>query len=456
MRTQSWTAMFAICMILMAAVASSSKEDDKILSLPGQPQVGFQQYSGYITIDETQQRALFYYFVEAETDPASKPLVLWLNGGPGCSSVGAGAFSEHGPFQPSSEDSLVRNEYSWNKEANILYLESPAGVGFSYSANTSFYDNVNDTITAQDNVVFLQQWFAKFPEYMNRDFFITGESYAGHYVPQLANLIFQSGLKFNLKGIAIGNPLMEFDTDLNSQGDYYWSHGLISDYTFELLISVCNISELNREYNSGTISSSCKLVAEQLTAEIPDGIDGYDVTSDVCPLYLQTSKLFKSYKDEASESIDLCVEEKTFKYLNKKEVQEALHAKLIGVPQWFFCSEVMNYDYNNLEIPTIDIVGSLVSSGLRVLIYSGDQDSVIPFIGSRALVNGLAKKLNLNTTTSYRGWLQDDKQVGGWTEVYGDILTYATIRGASHMAPWSSPKRSLALFKAFVAGTPLI
>lgn len=116
---------------------------DRITALPGQPQVGFQQYSGYVTVDEKKQRALFYYFAEAETDPASKPLVLWLNGGksigkfafffinrflftwvsflsviiyagPGCSSLGVGAFSENGPFRPNGQV-LVRNEYSWNR-----------------------------------------------------------------------------------------------------------------------------------------------------------------------------------------------------------------------------------------------------------------------------------------------------------------------------------------------------
>lgn len=117
------------------------------MSLPGQPPVSFQQYSGYVTVDENQDRTLFYYFVEAESDPASKPLVLWLNGGPGCSSFGIGAFSENGPFRPRGGGLLVRNDYSWNKEANMLYLESPAGVGFSYSAKQSFYALLNDTIT---------------------------------------------------------------------------------------------------------------------------------------------------------------------------------------------------------------------------------------------------------------------------------------------------------------------
>nr|POE58492.1 serine carboxypeptidase-like 45 [Quercus suber] len=154
----------------------SFRTDDKITSLPGQPQVSFQQFSGYISVDEKQNRALFYYFVEAESQPGSKPLVLWLNGGPGCSSV-ASAFLEHGPFKVKG-DNLVRNEYNWNKEANMLYLESPAGVGFSYSANKSFYTHVNDEITARDNLIFLQRWFAKYPEYRDTDFFIAGVSYA--------------------------------------------------------------------------------------------------------------------------------------------------------------------------------------------------------------------------------------------------------------------------------------
>ncbi|GLT28006.1 hypothetical protein SLA2020_029660 [Shorea laevis] len=152
---------------------------DKIVALPGQPKVGFRQCSGYITVDDKKQRALLFYFVEAETDPSVKPLVFWLNEGPGCSSLGTGAFVEHDPFKTNGE-TLNGNEFSWNKEANMLYLESPAGVGFSYSTNNLFFANLNDEVTARDNLVFLQRWFLQFLEYKNRDFYITGESYAGH------------------------------------------------------------------------------------------------------------------------------------------------------------------------------------------------------------------------------------------------------------------------------------
>ncbi|KAI5335176.1 hypothetical protein L3X38_025309 [Prunus dulcis] len=192
MERQQWNILLTICATLIQAflTANSLPEADKITSLPGQPQVSFQQYAGYVTVDEKQQRALFYYFVEAETDASSKPLVLWLNG------VMKGLavhLLEHGPFKPSG-DILLKNDFSWNKEANMLYLESPAGVGFSYSSNQSFYDFVNDAITTNDNLVFLER------------------CYGGHYVPELARLVVQSNLNFNLKGIATRNPLMDFNT----------------------------------------------------------------------------------------------------------------------------------------------------------------------------------------------------------------------------------------------------
>ncbi|KAK7290761.1 hypothetical protein RIF29_05424 [Crotalaria pallida] len=282
----TYTKIATIILIVVLAQTlmevSSLPEYDKISSLPGQPFVNFQQYSGYIAVDDQQQRALFYYFVEAEVDPASKPLVLWLNGGPGCSSVGVGGFIEHGPFAP-GENGLLRNDYSWNREANVLYLESPAGVGFSYSSNKSFYNLVTDEITAWDNLVFLQRWFTEFPEYSNNEFFITGESYAGHYVPQLAKLIVETKTKINLKGIAIGNPLLEFNTDFNSTAEFLWSHGLISDSVFGVLNYACSFSQIRRELQiNNNLGGVCERVYKLLLNEVSNYIDYYDVTLDVC------------------------------------------------------------------------------------------------------------------------------------------------------------------------------
>ncbi|GKV45210.1 hypothetical protein SLEP1_g52318 [Rubroshorea leprosula] len=478
MKSNQWmfitiTVVFATFMQIWVVVESLSQAD-KIVALPGQPKVSFGQFSGYIFVDDQKQRALFYYFVEAETDPSSKPLVLWLNGGPGCSSFGAGAFVEHGPFKTNGE-TLVSNDFSWNKAANMLYLESPAGVGFSYSTNKSFYPDLGDKITARDNLVFLQRWFLEFPEYKNRDFYITGESYAGHYVPQLAQLFIQTDMKPNLKGIAIGNPLIEFTTDMNSVDDFYWSHGLISDSAYELVKSLCNNSQLMREALEGFLSPACADVYLTILEELSHSIDKYDVLADVClssangsqtsllshPAWsrlrhvtsLQSQQTVLNQQQVSGEKADVCAEDKTTKYLNRKDVQVALHAKLVRVTTWSLCNKFVQYR-RNIQDPTIQILASLVKSGIRVLVYSGDQDSVIPFTGTRTLIYKLAKEFGLKTTVPYRAWFES-KQVGGWTQVYGDILSYAIIRGASHTAPATQPERSLTLFKAFLAGKPL-
>ncbi|PON67251.1 Serine carboxypeptidase-like [Parasponia andersonii] len=448
--------VFFLCFV-MDVTESYSPHSDKIFRLPGQPRVGFQQFSGYVKVDNKKNISLFYYFVEAETDPSSKPLVLWLNGGPGCSSLGVGAFSENGPFRPNGKV-LLRNEYSWNKEANTLYLETPVGVGFSYSTNSSSYVAVGDEATARDNLVFLQRWFKKFPHYKNRDLFLTGESYAGHYIPQLAKLMVQVNEKkkvFNLKGIALGNPVLEFATDFNSRAEFLWSHGVLSDSTYRMFTSVCNYSRYVSEFYRDAVSSSCLNVMNKVNAEISKFVDKYDVTLDVCiSSVLSQSKVLNPQPQQMKERVDVCVDDKVVSYLNRRDVQKALHARLVGVRRWEACSNILDYKDLDVELPTIFVVGSLIRAGVSVLVYSGDQDSVIPLTGSRTLVHKLATKLELKTTVPYRVWFQG-KQVGGWTQVYGNVLSFATIRGASHEAPFSQPERSLTLFKSFLQGKPL-
>ncbi|RXH92267.1 hypothetical protein DVH24_033163 [Malus domestica] len=252
--------------------------------------------------------------------------------------------------------------------------------------------------------------------------------------------------------LQIGNPLLEFNTDANSPAEYWWSHGLISDATFENLTSVCNSSEIFRQevIRGGPLSPACDAVANQFEREVPGHlINQYDVTLDVClsSVEAQSFQLRKTVK------IDVCIGDETVTYFNRPDVQEALHAR---VTNWTICSNggVLEYDMKNHEIPMLPVLGDLVKSGIRVLIYSGDQDSIIPLTSTRTLVNGLARDLGLQTNVPYRVWVQE-KQVAGWTQVYSDALSYATIRGAGHEAPISQPKRSLLLFTSFLRGKPL-
>lgn len=98
------------------------KDADKISALPGQPEgVKFAQFSGYVTVDPKAGRALFYYFAESAETPSDKPLVLWLNGGPGCSSFGNGGMMENGPFRVNPDSkTLWLNKYAWNNGTCLI------------------------------------------------------------------------------------------------------------------------------------------------------------------------------------------------------------------------------------------------------------------------------------------------------------------------------------------------
>jgi len=144
----------------------------------------FKLYSGYLSVRGTG-KLLHYMLAESQSNPSKDPLVVWFNGGPGCSSM-LGFLEEHGPYVMEEEtDFFVKNEYSWNKEVNMLYIESPAGVGFSYCDDMKLC-KFDDESSSLDNLDALISFFQKFPEYRSHDLYISGESYAGVYVPYLA------------------------------------------------------------------------------------------------------------------------------------------------------------------------------------------------------------------------------------------------------------------------------
>ncbi|KAK1631476.1 hypothetical protein QYE76_005791 [Lolium multiflorum] len=304
-----------------------AKEADKIVALPGQPpRVNFDQYSGYITVSEEHGRALFYYFVEAPYEASSKPLVLWLNGGPWCSSLGAGAFQELGPFRVNPDGkTLSRNRHAWNNLANVIFLESPAGVGFSYS-NTSSENSVSgDTRTSVDAYIFLLHWLERFPEYKGRDFFIAGESYSGHYAPQLATVILAlhklGATSMNLKGIFVGNPLLDDYKNTRGMFEYLWNHGDMSDEVWGEITDLCKFGPSE--------SAACN----ESMASVNTGYDP-------------------------------CIDYHVFDYFNNPEVQKAIHAR--ANTKWIQCKDLPWTDAPVSMMPTIDW---LVDNGLRVWLY---------------------------------------------------------------------------------------
>ncbi|KAM7267774.1 hypothetical protein ACFE04_009940 [Oxalis oulophora] len=388
---------------------------------------------------------------------------------------------EHGPFKPGPNGVLVKNEYSWNLESNMLYLESPIGVGFSYSNTSKNYINWNDTQTGkkfpEDNLRFIINWLEEFPQYKDSDFFLTGESYAGHYVPQLAALVIEHNKKpnikpINFKAILLGNPLLDFDISILA-GDYLWSHGAISDETLRLEKTVCNDSKYMREYVHSQWSQGCNDVFNRVEDEISDDVDHDDLLLPKClssPNVQQFRTKGQHEKIHAKiarmrmrETGDPCLQDRVFTYLNTPEVQKALHANTTHLPfHWDFCLGPLVYQEENMAIDVIPLVTDLIKEKIPVFLFSGDQDAKIPLTQTRIIANNIAKDLKLVTFTNYGTWY-DKKQVGGWSQSFGGLVdgknvtlvTFATVRGAAHEVPFTSPSQALTLFASFLNGSPL-
>ncbi|CAL5206076.1 unnamed protein product [Lathyrus oleraceus] len=434
--------------------------EDLVVKLPGQSKVEFSQYSGYVDIDVKHGRSLFYYFVEAEHEPNKKPLTLWLNGGPGCSSIGGGAFTELGPFYPTGDGrGLRKNSMSWNRASNLLFLESPAGVGWSYSNTTSDY-NIGDVSTANDSLLFLLKWYEKFPTYKSRELYLTGESYAGHYIPQLAKAILDynarsTGYKFKLKGVAIGNPLLNLERDMQATYDYFWSHGMISDEVGLAITNDCDFDDYTFA-SPHNVSESCNNALNDANKIVGDYINSYDVLLDVCyPAIVEQELRLKKMATKISLGVDVCMSYERRFYFNLPEVQKALHANRTNLPYpWSMCSRVLNYSDTDPNTDMLPTLKRIVQNHIPVWVFSGDQDSVVPLLGSRTLIRELAHDLKFKITVPYGAWFHKG-QVGGWATEYGNLLTFATVRGAAHMVPYAQPSRALHLFSSFVNGRRL-
>ncbi|XP_010264739.1 PREDICTED: serine carboxypeptidase-like 27 [Nelumbo nucifera] len=428
------------------------QERDKITELPGQPtNVGFAQYSGYVTVDQQAGRALFYWLTEAPASrrPESRPLVLWLNGGPGCSSVAYGAAEEIGPFRIHPDGkTLFFNPYAWNNLANILFLESPAGVGFSYSNTSSDLYTAGDQRTAEDAYTFIVNWFERFPQYKHRDFYIAGESYAGHYVPQLSQLVYQrnKGLQnpsINFKGFLVGNAVTDDYHDYVGTFEYWWIHGLISDATYRTLRVAC-------DFGSSQHPSVACIKAFDVADKEQGSIDPYSIFTRPCSSAISLRRNLRGHYPWMPRAYDPCTERYSIIYFNRPEVQKALHANLTAISYpWKTCSDIVGDYWADSPLSMLPIYEELIAAGLRIWVFSGDTDAVVPLTATRYSIDAL----KLPTVMNWYPWY-DHGKVGGWSQVYKG-LTFVTVRGAGHEVPLHRPRQVLILFKYFLENKPM-
>ncbi|KAK6043107.1 serine carboxypeptidase [Cooperia oncophora] len=224
-RVMLWTGL--ICLFALC-------QAQEIKQLPGVNfELTFKHYSGFFQVSDTH--LLHYWFVESQNDPTSDPLIFWFNGGPGCSSLD-GLLNEMGPYVANADGkSLRENPYSWNKMASVVYIESPAGVGYSYATDGNI--TTNDDQTSLENYEAVKQFFTTFPQFRHHATYIMGESYGGVYVPTLTARIVDGQKEFpiNLKGMALGNGYVNEKLNIDTSIRYAYGHGIIDEKTWNTL-----------------------------------------------------------------------------------------------------------------------------------------------------------------------------------------------------------------------------
>ncbi|XP_061351197.1 serine carboxypeptidase-like 20 [Gastrolobium bilobum] len=491
----------SLCMLLFGRwiFVEAAPPGSLITQLPGfEGNFPSKHYSGYISIDGNYEsgKNLFYYFVSSERNPRKDPVVLWLNGGPGCSSFD-GFVYEHGPFNfeaPKTKGNLPTlhtNPYSWSKVSNIIYLDSPAGVGLSYSKNSSKYVT-GDLQTASDNHAFLLKWFQQFPEFLANPFYISGESYAGVYVPTLAFEVvkgIRSGTKpvINFKGYMVGNGVTDEIIDGNALIPFVHGMGLISDSLYEEVEASCkgnyysysedgdgicykDIEKVDRAIdglNVYNILEPCyhdpdAATSAKGTASLPPSFQQLGVTER--PLKVRKRMFGRAWPFRAPVKDGLvtlwpqlaktghvnCVsDEVASSWLNNGEVRKAIHAERESVAgSWELCTIRIEYDHNAGSM--IPYHKNLTMMGYRAIIFSGDHDMCVPFTGSEAWTRSLGYKI----MDEWRPW-SSNNQVAGYLQGYENNLIFLTVKGAGHTVPEYKPLEALEFYSRWLEGKPI-
>lgn len=381
----------------------------------------------------------------------------------------------------------------------MVYIEQPVGVGFSYSNNPSDY-TMGDLSTAQDTLAALLQFFARYPQYAGRPFYITGESYGGHYVPTLATAIIaynaaNPGSPINMAGIGVGNGLTDEGIDFTSPPTYFAHHALTSFATYQAALSACAngtfFAPCSGYESNVTCPAACNNALTAISNEVGSAINPYDIYGDLClsegsqeralrvaargtsaglgsgkvrgenAAYrmLMASPFWKSLAARQQAQVAAagipsgnnpwlpCIDDYAVTYLNRADVKAAIHAN--ASITWAECSSSINYIFNHSSMLPLYDAFAANAPNMKVLVFSGDADSVLPFLGTQW--NMMA--LNRATLSPWTMWTGADGQIGGYLITYEHAtypLKFRTIKGAGHMVAGTQPAHGLDMFKDLI------
>lgn len=416
------------------------------------PHSKVKQYSGYLTINSTEYKSFFFWFVEARTDPLNAPTALWFSGGPGASSMFA-LVGENGPCwvlnKTANGDPLVEtNPFSWTEAANMIWVDQPSGTGYSIGTNSVVK---SEREVADDMYLFLEAFLLQFPQYGN-SIYLVGESFGGHYVTSIAHKIVQMNKQIQeegdydpsdpakkqnviipLKGIAIGNGM----TDTLEQLRWYPEMA----YNSTTAPSIINESTyLTMQSRIPSVVQAVRACAQ--SDDMHQCTAAYELYSEtlMMPIYMTGANVYDMRLKEPYDfsAMDL--------YLNDHRVMSQIGARKtwvgVNTTVWQQLAPIdFLHSFQGLIPPILD-------EGIKVLIYAGDQDYICNWLGIQSWTN----KMDWSGHDAFNS-AHLEHWVGGTVKHYKNFA-FATVADSGHMAPMDQPENSLKLFRALLFDTP--
>ncbi|CAG9760640.1 unnamed protein product [Ceutorhynchus assimilis] len=392
-------------------------------------------YAGFLTVDKAFNSNMFFWFFPSEINPENASIILWLQGGPGATSL-IGLFAENGPFSVKIEHGLKERMFSWTKTHSVIYIDNPVGTGYSFTDGGYAQ---NQTKVGQDLYEALLQFFAMFPNIQSNDFYISGESYGGKYVPAIAYTIHQNNpggkLKINLKGLTIGNGYSDPINQLE-YGDYLYQLGLYDandrDQIKKLEQQGLDMIQ-NKDYEKAAKFFDSLIGGDFNNSTFFKNISGFDnyfnYMYPVDPIEFQIKLMGK--------------------YVQRNDVRAAMH---VGNAT-FHGDDIVEENLIEDSVETVAPWISELLSHYKILIYNGQLDIIVAY----PLTLNYLQKLDFSAANDYKTalryqWIVDGN-IAGYVKQAGN-LTEILVRDAGHMVPTDQPQWAFDMINRFTSNKP--
>jgi len=439
--------MKVLLFLLLVGYTLAQVSGGLVTGLPGGSKITDKSYAGYVTVDPVNESKFFYWFFESRNNASSDPVVLWMTGGPGCSSELAVVF-ENGPFSINDDYTLEPNPYSWNNNASVLYIDQPFGTGYSPISPDV---ESNEEIIATYVYKYIQGFLTAYPQYRKNNFFVTGESYAGHYIPAVTNKIVHENLagvdpKINLKGAAIGNGWVAPQIQYGAYGPFAKQNNLIGTLVYEAIAAnyiVCtdlinHANTTNKASDWVVAEDVCSLLMEEVLLAAPK-IDGHQINVYNIKEPCTIAGLCYNFTVQTN-------------YFNMAATKTALH--VANTTKWSDCSTIAGLPLLLDRIHSFSYdLPDVLANGVPVLVYSGMDDLICNYVGGNMWTSQMAWPGQTQFNNAPLNDWTVNGQVAGHAKTYNGF-TFLEVENAGHMVPHDQPAVALAMLNQFMAGKP--